>query len=96
MLSGCLFIPIPIGIVSSPATAYQKPDGSVTSRQEAMTARPTPLPSTRHGKLAAKKDHQEQERAKKRQERECKEQAEKLLSDAEKGAYTKECMSQER
>jgi hypothetical protein len=42
MLSDCLFIPIPIGMVYSPATGYQKPEGSVTSREEAMTAAPTP------------------------------------------------------
>jgi hypothetical protein len=60
-------------MVYSPATGYQKPEGSMTSREEAITARPTP-----DGKLAAKKEHQES--AKKRQERiECKEQAEKLL-----------------
>ena len=81
ILSGCLFIPIPIGIVHSPT-------GAVTSRQEA-------LPSTPDGELAAKKKHQES--AKKRQERaECKEQAEKLYSDADMRAYTKEYMSEER
>jgi hypothetical protein len=74
MLSGCLFIPIPIGRVYSPATAYQKPEGSVTSPEEAMTAPPTPLPSTPDGKLAAKKEHQES--VNKRQEPVgCKEQA---------------------
>jgi hypothetical protein len=94
-IKACLFIPIPIGMVYSPATTYQKPEGSVTSGEEAMTASPTPLPSTPDGKLAAKKEHQE--RAKERQERvECKEQAEKLLSDADRRAYTKECMSKER
>ncbi len=93
MLSGCLFIPIPIGMVYSPTT-YQKPEGSVTSREEAMTTSPTPLPSTPDNKLAAKKEHQES--AKKRQERvECKEQAQKLLSDADRRTYTKECMSKE-
>ncbi len=88
MLSGCLFIPIPIGTVYSPATAYQKPEGSVTSREEAMTAPPTPS----DGKLAAKKENQES--AKKRVE--CKGQAEKLLSDADRRAHMKECMSKER
>ena len=67
----------------------------MTSREEAITARPIPLPSTPDRKLAAKKEHQES--AKRRQERiECKEQAEKLLSDADRRAYTKECMSKER
>jgi len=82
-------------MVYSPATAYQKPEGSLTSREEAMTAPPTSLPSTPEGKLAAKEDHQES--TKKRQDRvECTEQAEKLLSDADRRAYTKECMSKER
>ena len=50
------------------------------------------MPSTPDGELAAKKKHQES--AKKRQERaECKEQAEKLYSDADMRAYTKEYMS---
>ena len=92
MLSGCLFIPIPIGMVYSPTTAHQKPERSVTSQEEAMTARPIPLPSTPDSKLAAKKEYQES--AKKRVE--CKERAEKLLSDTDRRAYTKECMSKER
>jgi hypothetical protein len=54
-----------------------------------MRARLTSLPSTLDGKLAAKNAHQES--AKKRQERvECKEQAQKLLSDADRRTYTKE------
>jgi hypothetical protein len=73
MLSGCLVIPIPIGMVYSPTT-YQKPEGSVTSQEKVMRARPTSLPSPLDGKLAAKNEHQES--AKKRQERvECKKQA---------------------
>jgi hypothetical protein len=89
MLSGCLFIPIPIGMVY-PATTYQKPDGTVTSGAEAT-------PSTRlpDDKLAAKKDHQ-QPGGKKQKRIECKDQADKLLSDADRRAYTKECMSEER
>jgi len=74
-------------MVYSPGTAYQKSERSVTSREEA-----TANPSTPDSKLAAKKEHQKS--AKKRQERvECTDQAEKLLSDAERTAYTKECMS---
>jgi hypothetical protein len=32
------FIPVPIGMVYSPATTYPKPDGSVMSREEVMVA----------------------------------------------------------
>ena len=65
------------------------------SREKAMAAPSTTSPSTPDGKLAAKKEHQES--AKKRQEQVgCKEQAEKLLSDADRRAYTKECISEER
>jgi hypothetical protein len=53
----------------------------------------TPLATNPNGKLAAKKERQET--AKKRQRVECKEQAE-LLSDADRRAYAKECMSEER
>jgi hypothetical protein len=56
--------------------------------QRNLTAPPTPS----DGKLAAKKENQES--AKKRIE--CKEQVEKLLSDADRRAYMKECMSKER
>jgi hypothetical protein len=86
MLSGCLFIPAPIGVVYP--TAYP-----VASREEAMAPPSTPLATNPNGKLAAKKERQET--AKKRQRVECKEQAE-LLSDADRQAYAKECMSEER
>ena len=49
MLSGCFFIPIPIGVVY-PATPYQEPDGAVTSGAEA-----NPSASLPDDKLAAKK-----------------------------------------
>jgi hypothetical protein len=95
MLSGCLFIPIPIGMVYSPATAYQKPAGSITSREDAILTSSTPSPPTPGNRSAAKKQHQES--AKIRQERvECREQAEKLFSDADRRAYTKECTSEEQ
>ena len=87
MLSGCLIIPIPVGMVYT--TDTHQPDNSAMS-QNLATA--TPLPSIHERKDAAKKDHQET--AEKRQE--CSDQAEKLFSDAERQAYTKECMSQER
>ena len=97
MLSGCLFIPIPIGVIY-PSTAYQKPDGAVTSGAENVPS--TSLPDD---KLAAEKHHQQS--AWKRHTRvECNQQAEKLLSDADRRAYIdadrrayiKECMSEER
>ena len=87
MLSGCLIIPIPVGTVYT--TDTHQPDNSAIS-QNLATA--TPLPSIPGRKHAAKKDHQEI--AEKRQE--CNDQAEKLFSDAERQAYTKECMSEER
>jgi hypothetical protein len=66
-----------------------------------QTAPRPPLPLTPYGKLAAKKEHREsakkkepRESAGKKQKRaECKEQAEKLLYDADKRAYMKECIS---
>jgi hypothetical protein len=74
----------------------------------AQTAPRPPLPLTPYGKLAAKeahaakKEHREsakkkrkhRESAKKTQmQAECEEQAQKLLSDADRRAYIKECMS---
>jgi hypothetical protein len=83
ILSGCLFIPVPIGM------AYQKPERSVTPQEE------TTSPSNPDLKLAAKKKHLDN--AKEKQKRtECKEQAEKLLSHEDRRAYMKECMSKER
>ena len=94
MLSGCLFIPVPIGVVYP--SANQNPESSAMSREKAMAAPSTTSPSTPDGKLASKKG-EHQENAKLRQEPvECKEQAEKLFSDADRRAYTKECISEER
>jgi hypothetical protein len=87
MLSGCFFIPIPIGVVY-PATPYQEPDGAVTSGAN-------PSASLPDDKLAAKKDNQ-QTAGKTKKRIECKQQAEKLLSDSDRQAYMKECMSDER
>ena len=89
MLSGCFFIPIPIGVVY-PATPYQEPDGAVTSGAEA-----NPSASLPNDKLAAKKDNQ-QTAGKTKKRIDCKQQAEKLLSDSDRQAYMKECMSDER
>jgi len=89
MLSGCFFIPIPIGVVY-PATPYQEPDGAVTSGAEA-----SPSASLPDDKLAAKKDNQ-QTAGKTKKRIDCKQQAEKLLSDSDRQAYMKECMSDER
>ena len=67
-----------------------------------QTAPRPPLPLTSHGKLEQKKEHREsatrkkepRESAGKKQKRaECKEQAEKLLYDADKRAYNRECIS---
>src|SRR6266498_2833773 len=68
-----------------------------------QTAPRPPLPLTPYGKLAAKNEPRERakrkgehhrESAEKRQKRaECGEQAEKLISDADRRAYIKECMS---
>ena len=67
-----------------------------------QTAPRPPLALTPYGKLAAKKEHRESakkkkespESAEKKQKRiECEEQAEKLLYDADKRAYMKECIS---
>ena len=87
MLSGCLVIPIPVGMVYT--TDTQQPDDSAISQKVATATPSSPIPGRKH---AAKKDHQEA--AEKRQE--CNDQAEKLFSDAERQAYTKECMSAER
>ncbi len=68
----------------------------------AFTAPRPPLALTPYSKLAAKKEHRESakkkkespESAEKKQKRiECEEQAEKLLYDADKRAYMKECIS---
>ncbi len=67
-----------------------------------QTVERPPLPVTRHGKLALKKEHRERaarkrehrESAKDKQKRaECQEQAQKLLDDADKRAYMKGCLS---
>ena len=86
MLSGCFFIPIPIGVVY-PASPYQEPDGAVTSGAEA-----NPSASLPDDKLAAKKDNK-QTAGKTKKRIECKQQAEKLLSDSDRQAYMKAHMS---
>jgi hypothetical protein len=76
--------------------------GTRADRAFAQTAPRPPLPLTPHGKLAVKKEHrasakkkrEHRQSARKNQKRaECKEQAQKLLDDADKRAYMKECMS---
>jgi hypothetical protein len=93
LVAGCLAVSI---LGASAETAF------------AQAAPRPPLPVIRHGKLAAKQEHaakkrhresakkkrEPRESAEKRQKRaECKEQTEKLLSDAEKRTYMKECIS---
>ena len=73
-----------------PATPYQEPDGAVTSGAEA-----NPSASLPDDKLAAKKDNQ-QAAGKTKKRIDCKQQAEKLLSESDRQAYMKECMSDER
>ena len=89
-LSGCLVIPIPIGMASAPVpAAVQQTQGSIVPPQTATVA---PAASTPRVTLAKEENRQSTIT----KSAECKEQAEKLLSDSEKRAYMKQCMSEQR
>src|SRR5262249_33431816 len=68
---------------------------SGTRPRRHVGSRSQPLSLLAYDKLAAKKDNQ-QTAGKTKKRIDCKQQAEKLLSDSDRQAYMKECMSDER